>query len=78
MTAPSAWFWFGTSWSKVGSRFTFVTVQVNVSVASTVAPSLTVTETLYGLPAAAVNAIVPVMSPVDVLIDRPGGRFVAA
>ena len=78
MTAPSAWFWFGTSWSNVGSRFTLVTVQVNVSVASTVAPSRTVTLTLYGLPAAAVKAIVPVIRPVDVLIDRPAGRFVAA
>ena len=68
-------------WSKVGGRFgpgTSVTVQVNVSVASTVAPSRTVIDTAYGLPAAAVELMVPVIRPVPVAIDRPGGRFVAA
>ena len=78
MTAPSGSVRFWTSWSKVGSRFTLVTVHWNVSVASTVGPSRTVTDTLYGLPAAAVNAIVPVMRPVPVSMLRPVGRPVAA
>ncbi len=78
MTAPSAWVWLGTSWSNVGSRFTLVTVHWKVSVASTVGPSRTVTDTLYGLPAAAVNAMVPVMRPVPVSMLRPAGRPAAA
>ncbi len=67
-------------WLKLGSWFVLLTVHVNVSVAATVAPpsSLTVMEVEKGLPASAVFAIVPVMRPVDVLIDRPVGRPVAA
>src|SRR5687767_6452750 len=57
---------------------TSVTVQVNVSVASTVGPSRTVMLTLYGLPAAAVELMVPLISPVLVLMLSPGGRLVAA
>ncbi len=68
-------------WSKVGSWLggaTSVTVQVNVSVASTVVgPSRTVTLTAWG-PGAAVELMVPLMSPVPLLIPRPGGRLVAA
>src|SRR5215210_842116 len=57
-----------------------VTVQANVSAASTAAgpPSLTVTRSAYGLAAAAPVAIVPVICPDDVSIDRPGGSPVAA
>ena len=57
-----------------------MTVQVKVSVAPTVAKlsSLTVMEVEYGLPAAAVFEIVPVIRPVEVLIERPVGRPVAA
>jgi hypothetical protein len=54
---------------------TSVTVQVKVSVASTVGPSRTVIDTLYGLPAAAAELMVPVMRPVEVLIERPGGGW---
>ncbi len=50
-----------------------------MSVAAMVVPplSLTVTDTEYGLPAAAVKESVPEITPVDVLIDMPGGRPVA-
>ncbi len=81
MTAPSAFDWFGTSWSKVGGWLgggTSVTVQVKVSVASTVAPSRTVTLTLYGLLSAPVAPIVPVIRPVVGLMLSPGGRFATA
>ena len=66
------------SWSKLGSRFVFVTVQVKLSVASTAGPSRTVTVTLYGLPAAALKAIVPLIRPVAASIASPGGRPLAA
>ncbi len=49
-----------------------------MSVASTIAPSRTVTDTEYGLPAAAPNPIVPEMIPVEVLIDNPAGNPLAA
>ncbi len=57
---------------------TSVTVQLNVSVASFGRPgvSRTVTLTAYG-PGAALKAIVPLIRPLEVLIVRPGGRFVA-
>ena len=62
---PSGSVRLSTSWSNVGSRLTLVTVHVNVSVASAVGGlSLTVMLTAYGLPAAAVKAMVPVISPV--------------
>ncbi len=61
MTAPSAWLWSSTSWSNVGSRLTLVTVHVKVDGTGGLNGSSAVTVTLYGLPAAAVNAIVPVM-----------------
>ena len=48
------------------------------SVASTVAPSRTVIDTAYGLEAAATELMVPVIRPLEVLIDKPGGRLVAA
>ncbi len=56
------------------------TVQVNVSVSATVRPpfSLTVMLTEYGLFVTALLPIVPVISPVEELIDRPPGRPVAA
>jgi hypothetical protein len=41
-------------------------------------PSLTVTVTLYGPPAAASRATVPVIAPLLVLIFSPGGNPVAA
>ena len=51
---------------------------VHVKDALTLAtPSDTVTVTLYGLPTAAPGATVPLMSPVVVLILRPGGKPVA-
>ena len=78
MTAFSASVRLPRFWSNVGLPLTLLTAQSKVSVASTVAPSRTVTDTAYGLPAAAVNEMVPVISPVVVLIDRPGGRLVAA
>ena len=53
-------------------------VQLNVSVASTVAPSRTVTATLYGLAPAAAKPTVPLMSPLAGSIDRPAGRPLAA
>ena len=53
-------------------------VQLNVLVASTVAPSRTVMPTAYGLALEPVAPMVPVIRPVAALIERPGGRFVAA
>ena len=55
-----------------------VTVQLKVSVASTLAPSRTVIETANGLDPAAPAAIVPDTSPVAPSIDKPDGRPVAA
>ena len=54
---------------------TSVTVQLNVSVASTVAPSRTVMLTAYGLALRAGRADGAGIRPVAVLIERPGGRF---
>ena len=54
-----------------------MTVHVNVSTTFGGAPSFTVIETAYGLPVAAPAAMVPLMSPVAVSIDSPGGSPVA-
>ncbi len=80
ITAPSASVRLGRSWLNVGGPLGggSVTVQLNVSVASSGRPgvSRTVTLTAYG-PGAAVEPIVPLIRPLEVLIVRPGGRFVA-
>ena len=60
-----------------GGGFGAVTVQVNVSTTFGGAPSFTVIETAYGLPVAAPAAMVPLMSPVAVLMDSPAGSPVA-
>ena len=51
-----------------------VTVQLNDRLAVPPLPSATVTVTAYGLPAAAPDATVPVICPVDELIDNPAGN----
>ena len=53
-------------------------VQVKLSVSSTPAPSRTVMVTEYGLAAAAVKSIVPLMTPVAELMLTPAGRPVAS
>jgi hypothetical protein len=58
---PSGFVRSSTSWSKVGSPLTLVTVHVKDDGTAGPLPSLTLTVTLYGLPAAAVKAMVPVI-----------------
>jgi len=65
-------------WNEIPVDGVSVTTQVNVSVASTVVPSWTVTATGYGLEPAAPEAIYPVTRPLSASIVTPAGRPVAA